>query len=186
MRVPLAVVAGALALAAAPGLAQQPAKVMYKLSFDPQRHVTREVKTDGGKDVILVTVRFTLTQLGDAPGDVHRDYKILIKEEGHVVKDEEVPRPSDGDDLSAVRAMDVSGSMKEFGKIDQARAAANLFFTRLSPRADAGLILFDHELKTIVEPCKNRALLKEHVQNTPPGGGTAYLDAAAYAVDMLR
>ncbi|MCC6417580.1 MAG: VWA domain-containing protein [Gemmataceae bacterium] len=186
MRALLAALAGALALAAVPGLAQPPAKVMYKLSFDPERHVTREVTNKDGKDVISVSVRFTLTQLGEASGAALKDYRILIKEEGRLVEEVAVPVPSVSDDLSVVLAMDVSGSMKDFGRIGQARAAANVFFTRLPPRADCGLILFDHEFKVIVPPTRDRALLHKHCQTTPPSGGTAYLDAAAHAVDMLR
>src|SRR5262245_13138924 len=112
MRASLAVLAGALLLAAVPLSAQQPDKLAYKVSFDSSRDVKQEREEFEGKaNVLVVSVRFTITRLGDAVGDVHKDYKLVIREDGNKVKEVDVPQPSVSDDLSAVLAMDISGSM---------------------------------------------------------------------------
>ena len=40
--------------------------------------------------------------------------------------------------------MDISGSVAGHDKIVEARKAANIFFDKLDPQSDSGLILFDH------------------------------------------
>ncbi len=186
MRVLSLILAAAL-LAVGPGLAQEQAKSHYTISFDPQRHVTRESKLVAGKNTLLVTVRFKISQVGETTANVHKAYKIRIKEEGKTVEEVGVPEPTISDDLSAVLAMDVSGSMKEFGRIDQARTAAESFFAHLPPRADCGLILFNHNPVLVRVPLsKERGPLRARVQNTLPSGGTAYLDATFEAIDLLR
>src|SRR5439155_7148891 len=71
--------------------------------------------------------------------------------------------------------------------------AANRFLDRLHERADCGLILFDHELRVRKPPAgqpqqlaTNRQRLRQFIHDAQPGGGTAYLDATAEALSMLR
>src|SRR5262245_56793929 len=77
--------------------------------------------------------------------DVLKD-EILIEEDGKPVTTLEIQQPTALDALTAVLALDVSGSMAERGKIQQARQAARNFLDRLHEQADCGLILFDHRL----------------------------------------
>src|SRR5205085_878244 len=94
--------------------------------------------------------------------------------------------PKVSEDLSVVLAMDISGSMKARDRMVQARKAARWFLDHLSPRADCGLILFDHEIRAKEAPTKSREPLRRLVDTAQPRGGTAYLDAALQAIDMLR
>jgi Mg-chelatase subunit ChlD len=182
MRAVLASFAGALVLAAVPALAQQASGPLYRIDQEPVETFTRD---EGGKQVRYVKVKFTVTQVEEA--DVSgKNYKILIEENGHRVKIEDLPRPKVSDDLGVVLAMDLSGSMKSGDRMVQARQAADVFLRALPARADCGLILFDHEIRVKVPPTMDRAPLRGHIQAESPRGGTAYLDAALAAIDMLR
>src|SRR5439155_24205222 len=101
--------------------------------------------------------------------------------------------PSDLESLTTVLAIDISGSMAEHGKMEQAKLAAASFLDRLPATADCRLILFDHELRVRKPPASqpqqfatNRKQLRQFIGDAKPGGGTAYLDATAEALTMLR
>jgi VWFA-related protein len=178
----------AVAFAALPVLGQAKSKIPYRIEFDPGRDVTMHDKDDKtGKEGLFVTVRFVITLDGnsvDAPGT---DYKIMIEEDGRPVKEEDVPRPTPSEDLSVVLAIDTSGSMKEHGRMAQAKAAAGIFLSKLPVKADCGLILFDHEMRPpVLAPTQKRDALLSEIAKVEPRGGTAYLDAAARGIDMLR
>jgi VWFA-related protein len=90
------------------------------------------------------------------------------------------------EDLSAVLAVDTSGSMQAFRRMEQARAASEVFLTKLPARAESGLILFDHEVRPpVLPPALDRGPLLRQVRAVEPRGGTAYLDAAFRGVQTL-
>ncbi|HYT92663.1 MAG TPA: VWA domain-containing protein [Gemmataceae bacterium] len=184
MRATFAIFFGALLLAAVPALAQPQVDRVFELSFK-EGFVTGDDEVFEGKKQLVLTVRFTITRLKEAAGDITKDYKIVITENGEKVREVDVPQPKPSEDLAVVLAMDVSGSMNEGGRIHQARAAASVFFNKLPARADCGLILFDHLLRVVEEPGKDRPRLQQLVLKTPPDGGTAYLDATFKAIQML-
>ena len=169
-------------------LGQEKSAVPYRIAFDSGRDVTmqdRDEKT--GKEGLFITVRFTITLEGNAAPAPGTDYKIVIEEDGHRVQEEDVPRPTPSEDLSVVLAIDTSGSMKEHGRMAQAKSAAGIFLDKLPTKADCGLILFDHEMRPpVLAPTLDRNLLRGEIRKVEPRGGTAYLDAAAKGVDMLK
>ncbi len=182
MRTSVAVLAGALLLAALPALAQQPA-APYELIFDPQTQVVQG--REGPNNTLYVTVRFTIKQQGKVTGDAWKDYKIRITENGKTIQplvDMPQPQVVQEDDLSLVLALDESGSMIEGDRMKQAKDAAKVFFNQLPARAECGLILFDHLLKATIPPTTDRGVVMKEVENAKPAGGTAYLDATKYAV----
>src|SRR5260370_40804777 len=89
--------------------------------------------------------------------------------------------------------MDISGSMANGGKMAQAQRAAGIFLDKMPDKSDVGLILFDH-LMRLKEPlcgrpeqaAAHRQKLRGHINAAKPLGGTAYLDAAGDAVQMLQ
>src|SRR5262249_20774170 len=106
----------------------------------------------------------------------------------------DVPEPKLSDDLSAILAIDISGSMgkevqggKGGKRIAQARSAARAFINRLPLKSDCGLILFDHEIRPEdkLPPLRSRKPLLDIVDKMEERGGTAYLDAAREGIDML-
>ena len=146
-------IAAAFVIGALPAIGQQPGKLPFKVEFDPDAGVTKEDQT--GKEGLYFTVRFNIVRQGNAANEPGKDYKVIVLEDGREVARCDVPEPKLSDELSAVLAIDISGSMakdiqgnKENKKrIDQARIAAESFVKRLPARADCGLILFDHEIQ---------------------------------------
>ncbi len=186
------VAAGLLAaalLSSAPAFGQKE-DIPYKIEFDfnPKED---QFYVYEGKSGVFLRVRFTVTALPGAPADPGKEYKILIKERDtannwHIVKEVDVPRPKATDELSVVLALDISGSMSEHGRMAQARRAGGVFFKSLPTRADCGLVLFNHQVQASVPPPGDREKMRQQVESAQPSGGTAYLDSALRAIDMLR
>jgi VWFA-related protein len=192
MRIRPGLVAAVLACAALPVVAQAPAGLDYDIKIDKVFADVRELP--GKPSALYVTVQFKLLHAGDARpvGELGSDEAIIVEEDGRRVTDIDLSGPK-ANALTAVLAMDVSGSMAAGRKIDEARAAAGVFLDRLDPRADCGLILFDHKLQVVVDPVRDagrraahRDLLRQKVRAARPMGGTAYLDATDRAIEMLR
>lgn len=145
-----------------------------------------------GKPALYVTVKFRIIRAdGQAAEDVEKE-QILVEEDGQRVTELEIHRPDSLDPLTAFLTLDVSGSMAERGKMDQAKHAAKLFLDRLNSRTDCGLLFFDHELSTPVPPAgergripTHRQMLRQRIEAVRPAGGTAYLDATALAIDQV-
>ncbi len=138
-----------------------------------------------GKSTLYVTVQFKITNPDGSLADDVRPDEIVVKENGQRVASVEVQAPNAIDALTAVLAMDVSGSMIEQNKMTEAKQAARLYLERLNPRSSSGLLLFDHRMVGRELPGADRARLRELVDAAEPGGGTAYLDATVEAINML-
>jgi Mg-chelatase subunit ChlD len=177
-----------LALCALDAPAQsKKAKMPYLVEFDKAKDITQmNVSSDGTKKGIFVKVRFAVTLDGSKVDKVGDDYKLIIEEDGHEVKRVDMPRPVASEDLTVMLAIDTSGSMKEHGRMEQARGAADVFLAKLPVRSDCGLILFDHEIRDKMVPIFERPPLLSKINAVQPRGGTAYLDAAFEGIGMLH
>ncbi|MBI2809124.1 MAG: VWA domain-containing protein [Planctomycetes bacterium] len=158
----------------------------YKLEFDPARDVTKLDRAPEGKDGIYIEVRFFITQGGKRVEQLDDDYKVVIEENGRFIKAVTLPRKNAAEELTVMFALDTSGSMKAFGRMEQARVAADLFLKKLPPVADCGLILFDHEVRKQMLPILEREPLLREIEAIEPRGGTAYLDAASEGITALQ
>jgi VWFA-related protein len=168
------------ACAALPAFGQSPPATPYVLEFDPDRDLSR-VPGEGFR----IKVRFSITRKADAVDDSGMTYKVIVEEEGQRVAEKDVARPTPNEDLSAVLAMDQSGSMSQSNRMVQARGAAKVFFEKLPRGADCGLILFDHTIRVELPPGSQRKKLRDEIEKAQPLGGTAYLDACARAIELL-
>jgi VWFA-related protein len=157
----------------------------YKIEFDPAHDVAIQEKDKKGNEGLYVRVRFAVTLDGNKVERIGDEYKLVIEENGKPVQTVDVPRPAPADDLSVMLALDTSGSMKEHGRMPQAREAAETFLRKLPQASDCGLILFDHEIRDKLSPVLKREPLLEQIRTIQPRGGTAYLDAASAGVHML-
>jgi len=82
-------------------------------------------------------------------------------------------------------AIDVSGSMSEEGKLDQAKRGLQAFFRALSPHDRVGLISFNDKVNSLVdigEFAQTGADIRAQVKDLFPGGETAWRDATAAAL----
>lgn len=165
----------------------QSKKNPYQVVFDRDKDIERlEVSPDGKKKGIYIKVRFAITLDGSKVDKLDDSYVLLIEEDGQKVKEVTLPKPVPSEDLSVMLALDTSGSMREHGRMEQARVAADVFLKKLPKGSDCGLILFDHEIRKKMPPSFERDRLLSEIRSTQPRGGTAYLDAAAEGISMLR
>jgi VWFA-related protein len=180
-----------LTVFAPPVFAQPAATVLYQVDKEGQARTTRDHR---GQPGLYVTVQFTIKRAADGQlaTDVAKD-EIVVEEDGRRVTDLELQLPGALEPLTIVLALDTSGSMDADNKMSEAKAAARLLLETLNERVDCGLILFDHRLHVVVPPVRDRARtvqqrerLRKHIDSAKAGGGTAYLDATAKAIEMLR
>src|SRR5262245_31534434 len=119
-------IAGILLILSLPVFAQAPA-APYRLEFDPKQDVLEQAEY-AGRTGWFITVRFAVVPEGvPEPGTT---YKVIIEEEGQKRFELDVPKPKTtvfSEELAVVLAMDTSGSMSEFGRMVQARKAADTF-----------------------------------------------------------
>jgi VWFA-related protein len=145
---------------------------------------------------LVYTARFEVKPVGEASLAEEGPEFLVIEENNKEVHREELQAPTR--DLTAILAMDVSGSMARKSKSGQtkmaeAQAAARTFLDKLHAKADTGLILFDHTIKLSLSPALDRARIPEHrrhigeeIGRAVPAGGTAYLDACYEALQRLK
>jgi VWFA-related protein len=202
MRTLLAIALTTLLLAVVPGAAQNGEDLRYKVEIDKDEHNENKVfasfREHKGKQALYVTVQFKVVRAADGSlaTDVDSD-DLIIREDGRKVEELEIFAPRAA--LTTVLAMDISGSMENTSgdsgikKIDEARKAAGIFLDHLSPKSETGLILFDHLMRVKEAPLRDPSRYAEHrkkvrelIDAARPSGGTAYLDAAAQGVEMLK
>src|SRR5262245_19084624 len=182
--------AGVLGLAGRSLQAQTP-EVRDTIEKEGRAYSTTRDKS--GKSSIYVAVQFKITRPdGQLAYNVRKD-EIVIEADGRRITDLDIQQPTAQGHLSDALALDVSGSMAGGGKLDQAKQAARIFHDRLQARPDCGLVLFEHQIKQILAPIADpqqldahRGRLRSLIDGARPAGGTAYLDAAAEALGMLR
>ncbi len=179
----------AAGLAAAGGPHDAPRR--YKVERPDNVFVTSQ--SIDGRNSLCVTLQFRVRDASDdaIATDIAK-HEIVVEEDGQPVTPLEVTVPS-AEALETVLALDTSRSMAAERKWEQARAAAREYLNRLGPSSDTGLILFDHEIRRREAPAADRAAFAAHrsevrgyIDAAKPGGGTAYLDAAAAGVEMLK
>jgi Ca-activated chloride channel family protein len=84
--------------------------------------------------------------------------------------------------------VDVSGSMGDGGRLEQAQQGLRVFLRQFSARDRVGLLTFSERVNVIVpisEMSSNRPLLVQSVNQLVPGGGTAVYDATVRGVDLI-
>jgi VWFA-related protein len=179
----------------APRAVAQTQEPLYKIekdkiegTSDDRIYVSR--RSDLPNNPLYITVQFKIAwaderRAGESPPDVPKD-EIKITENRRPITKLEIHAPASREALTTVLAMDISGSMAAPGKMEKSKQAANLFLDKLDAKTKCGLILFDHRLRSLERPGNNRLLLKDLIGRTQPLGGTAYLDATAEAVRMVR
>src|SRR5262249_31692502 len=201
MRLLLVIALAILLVAVVPGTAQNTDQLLYNIEIDKgdnrENKVFASFSERNGKPGLYVTVHFKVLRVSDGQeADVDKA-DIVVREDGRKVHDLEIFSPRTA--LTTVLTMDISGSMENssggsgLSKIDEAKKAAGIFLDNLSANSETGLILFDHLMRVQEAPRRQAAQYSEHRQQirqliatSRPMGGTAYLDAAARAVDMLK
>ncbi len=202
MRILLAIALATWLLAVVPGAAQNNDTLRYRIDIDKNDNGENKVfaafRDHDGRPALYVTVQFKVRRAADGQeADDVDPADIIVREDGHKVHELEIFSPRAA--LTTVLALDISGSMENpsgvsgIKKIDEAKKAAAIFLDNLSAKSETGLILFDHKMRLQSPPLRESARYAEHrrqvraaIAAAQPLGGTAYLDAAAAAVAMLK
>jgi VWFA-related protein len=192
--IPAGLLLGLLLTTGASGDEGDPAP-QYVVQID-QKSVVAASREGKAGHALYVTLQFKVTRPGGALATDVNDDEIIVEEDGKVV-DRELFRPRTSN-LTTVLAMDISGSMSSKAgggrtKIEEAKAAAHTFLDSLHEKADCGLVLFDHLMRTRENPSRDRGQFAAHrkevrrlIDTAQPMGGTAYLDAASEAIRMIK
>ncbi|MFQ3593564.1 MAG: VWA domain-containing protein, partial [Gemmataceae bacterium] len=168
--------------------------VDYTLTVD-RASLVSAVRDRDGKQARYVSFQFTLksNRDGSLVLNIPKE-EIVVEEDGRKVLELDL-FPPQGQMLSVVLALDISGSMARGNKMEEAKRAALAFLDRMDERADVGLVLFDHEVKKDVPPLLDRDVdrLRQHreqirtlIRDAQPTGGTAYHDATLRAAELLK
>ena len=163
----------------------------YAIDVDPHSIVSNVRDKE-----LLITLDFKIRYGKNVEKNVTRT-DLELFEDGVKIEEFEISQPRTRP-VTSMLVIDVSGSMKNNNKIEQARKAAQTFLNKLDDLSDAGLILFDHEIplndpNRVQRPSgkpetykAQRDKLRGLIARAEPLGGTAYIDATAEAIEMLR
>lgn len=88
--------------------------------------------------------------------------------------------------LTTLLVMDVSGSMDKGGKIDSAKAVAKEYIQQMREGDQAGIILFNTQVRTSQVVKGNKAELLAAIDMISAGGDTAMYDALVSAIGQLN
>lgn len=131
-----------------------------------------------------VTVRFCLLDSAGRRPRQLPEAELIILEDGVEVHrlQTRLLEPPLG---KVVLVFDTSGSMLAANKLVEGKRAAERFFANLAASTPCGLVLFHHEVYLREGPRLERSSLLERVKSASAGGGTAWMDAAVAALDLL-
>jgi tight adherence protein B len=85
---------------------------------------------------------------------------------------------------TAVLVVDVSNSMNEGGRLDDAKAAARAFVENTPPDVQIGLVTFADEVDPAVEPTTDRESILAAIQGLETSPNTALYDGVTAGVEM--
>jgi VWFA-related protein len=168
----------------------------YKVELEKNNNNERRLQLLSRDGKLYIRIQFKIKRIADGGLVTNVDKsQIVIREDGKRVKDLEIYQPATTEPLTAVMAMDISGSMGENDglKMKQAQRAAGIFLDKLPDKSDLGLILFDHLMRVTAPPAYKSDSVKDHrdklrgmIQEAKPLGGTAYLDAVVESLKLLH
>src|SRR5262249_15573933 len=123
MRAAVSFVLICLGIAALPIQAQQngqkSGKPLYQIQFDAGHDM--DIYQDPKTNKVLIKVSFVVSTQETGVEELGADYRLRIVEDGKPVMDVDLPRAHRTEELDVMLALDTSGSMKEHGRIAQAR-----------------------------------------------------------------
>jgi len=184
-----------LLVAALPRVAADDKSAEYRIDIQDKVQLSDHDPRGKKPGKLWVTVNFKVKRAVD--GTVVTSLpktQFEVEENNEKIADFDLYQPTATSELTTVLAMDISGSMASGHRIEESKAAAKLFLNLLQSKADTGLILFDHELRVKEPPIGDPTRYREHRdkviklvdEKAVPMGGTAYLNAAYEAVEMLE
>lgn len=174
----LASVMAGLALASL--AAAQPASALQD-DGAAQAHIT-QVDTS---EFPWVTVYVSVTDSQGTPIGIDSS-RLEIAENGRTIEPARIEGIGQVEALNAMLVFDVSGSMNEAGKLEQAKQAARAFIEMLRPQDRVGLIAFDVEVHRMASLTSDQTVLHQAIDEMGGVRDTALYDALLAAVQDLE
>ncbi len=132
-----------------------------------------------------VTVYVSVTDAAGEPVPVD-PASIRLSENGKPVATSAVDAVGQGQPLTTLLVIDVSGSMATAGKLEGAKAAAKAYVGQMQPNDQAGVLAFNTQVQSVQPITTDHALLTKAVDSLKAGGDTAMYDALYAAVGELE
>lgn len=132
-----------------------------------------------------VTAYVSVTDAGGEPVPVNPN-QIVIRENGEVMKPEQIGGSGDVGSLSTMLVMDISGSMNHGGKLESAKKAATAYVDQARPSDEVGLVTFNTQISYAEPLTKDRRELVAAIDNLKALDDTAMYDALAESIDLLE
>jgi tight adherence protein B len=145
------------------------------LADDDQLTIGHVQPAEDGKLEVLVSV----------PAGVDTD-DLELAVEGTALDDVEIRQADESGDSvrrTTVLAIDTSNSMANRGRIEAAKAAANLFLDRVPDDVYVGIVTFDSQVRTALEPTRDRDDARAVVDGLTLSLQTRLYDGVISAVD---
>jgi VWFA-related protein len=111
--------------------------------------------------------------------------RLQISENGEIISLAQIEGFGEVGALTTLLVMDVSGSMNTAGKLEAAKAAAQLYIDQMRPEDQAGLLAFNTQIEYVQPVTPNTELLSAAVDRLTAREDTAMYDALAEGVDVL-
>jgi VWFA-related protein len=132
-----------------------------------------------------VTVYISVADASGEPAGINPD-NIVLMENGNPVTPVEVRGMGEGEPLSTMLVIDVSGSMNMIGKLEAAKQAARAYIEQMRSGDQAGLIAFNTQVALVQPLTADRAELLGAIDGLRASSDTALYDAVAEAVAALE
>ncbi len=133
-----------------------------------------------------VTVWVSVTDAQGNPVRLLPNSSFTVIENGKPVEIKEIHQAGEQGPVTTVLAIDRSGSMNKFGKLDAAKAAATAFVDLMRPDDVTGVIAFNTEVTTVQPLTSDKDALKKAIAGITAVNDTAMYDALAASEDMLK
>lgn len=132
-----------------------------------------------------VTVYVSVTNAAGEPIGVDPS-QIQISENGQVMKADETGGKGEIGTLTTLLVIDTSGSMREDGKLDTAKAAAKAYVDQMRPGDQAGLLAFNTKVTYVQPITADHAALTAAINSLNAQNDTAMYDALSQGAKTLK
>lgn len=167
-----------LALSLAAGLGWAPAAAQ-----EGDLHV-RITQVDTGR-FPKVTVHIAVTDADGNPVAIDPS-RITLMEDGVPVTPDEILGMGEGDPVTTLLVIDVSGSMAQRGKLAAAQEAARAYINQMRSGDKAGVVAFNTQVTEVQSITEDRGALLAAIDRLQAIEDTALYDALSRAVDILE
>jgi VWFA-related protein len=111
---------------------------------------------------------------------------LAITENGNPIETGNIEGFGEVGSLTTLLITDASGSMNNAGKLDDAKAAANLYIDQMRVNDQAGVMVFNTEFSVIQPLTQDKDQLKTAVSSIVADNNTAMYDALLPSIDILN